>query len=100
MLTAMREIDGAWGEGGGPLIRTAIALAAITHTPIRVRNVRVPRRPPGLAPQHLTAVRAVATLCGAETQGLEPRARPSDVAAPDRGAAGGPARCGRGSACG
>ena len=74
MLTAMREIDGAWGEGGGPLIRTAVALAAITHTPIRVRNVRANRRPTGLAPQHLTAVRAVATLCGAETQGLEPRA--------------------------
>ena len=74
MPTAMREIDGAWGEGGGQLIRTAVALAAITHTPIRVRHVRANRQPPGLAPQHLTAVRAVATLCGAETHGLEPRA--------------------------
>ena len=74
MPTAMREIDGAWGEGGGQLIRTAVALAAITHTPIRVRHVRANRQPPGLAPQHLTAVRAVATLCGAETRGLELRA--------------------------
>lgn len=40
MLTALREIDGAWGEGGGQLIRTAVALAASTHTPIRVHNVR------------------------------------------------------------
>ena len=73
MLTALREIDGAWGEGGGQLIRTAVALAAITRTPIRVRHVRANRRPPGLAPQHLTAVRAVATLCGARTDGLELR---------------------------
>jgi RNA 3'-phosphate cyclase len=71
---ALREIDGAWGEGGGQLIRTAVALAAITHTPIRVRHVRANRQPPGLAPQHLTAVRAVATLCGGETRGLELRA--------------------------
>lgn len=74
MPTAPWEIDGAWGEGGGQLIRTAVALAAITHTPIRVRHVRANRQPPGLAPQHLTAVRAVATLCGARTDGLELRA--------------------------
>ena len=73
-----REIDGAWGEGGGQLIRTAVALAAITHTPIRVRNVRANRQPPGLAPQHLTAMRAVATLCGAQTRGLELRATAFD----------------------
>ena len=74
MFTALREIDGGWGEGGGQLIRTAVALAAITRTPIRVRHVRAHRQPPGLAPQHLTAVRAVATLCGARTDGLELRA--------------------------
>ncbi len=76
----MLAIDGAWGEGGGQLIRTAVALAAIARTPIRVRNVRAARRPPGLAPQHLTAVRAVATLCGATTSGLELRATAFDFA--------------------
>lgn len=70
----MLEIDGAWGEGGGQLIRTAVALAAITRTPIRVRNVRAARRPPGLAPQHLAVVRAVAALCEATASGLELRA--------------------------
>lgn len=47
MLTALREIDGGWGEGGGQVIRTAVALAAITHTPIRVHNVRANQRPLG-----------------------------------------------------
>ena len=58
MSNTIREIDGAWGEGGGQLIRTAVALAAITHTPIRIHHVRANRQPPGLAPQHLTAMRA------------------------------------------
>lgn len=67
----MREIDGAYGEGGGQLLRTACALSAITGEAIRLRNIRLRRTPPGLAPQHLMAVKAVATLCGAEVEGLE-----------------------------
>jgi RNA 3'-phosphate cyclase len=66
----MLEIDGAHGEGGGQLVRTAVALAAVTGTPIRIRDVRARRDRPGLAPQHLTAVGAVATLCGARCEGL------------------------------
>ncbi len=74
----MLDIDGAWGEGGGQLIRTAVALAAITRTPIRVRNARAARRPAGLAPQHLAAVRAAAALCRAATTGAELRATSFD----------------------
>ena len=81
----MIDIDGAYGEGGGQLVRTAAALAAITGTPLRLSNVRARRGRPGLAPQHLAAVRAVAGLCEARCEGLalrassftlEPRARP------------------------
>jgi len=68
------DIDGAHGEGGGQLVRMACALAAITGTPLRLANVRARREPPGLAPQHLAAVQAVAALCGAETEGLALRA--------------------------
>lgn len=67
----MHEIDGSYGEGGGQLVRTAAALAALTGRPFRLRNIRARRPKPGLAPQHLTAVRAVATLCDAEVIGLE-----------------------------
>jgi RNA 3'-phosphate cyclase len=71
----MLEIDGAHGEGGGQLVRTAVALAAVTGTAIRLHDVRARRDRPGLAPQHLTAVNAVATLCGARCEGLAPRAQ-------------------------
>lgn len=71
----MREIDGSFGEGGGQLLRTAVALAAITGEALHVRNIRAKRSNPGLAPQHLTAVKAVAALCGAEVEGLEVKSR-------------------------
>ncbi|SCY31165.1 RNA 3'-terminal phosphate cyclase (ATP)/RNA 3'-terminal phosphate cyclase (GTP) [Nitrosospira sp. Nl5] len=71
----MREIDGSYGEGGGQLLRTSVALAAITGQPVHVYNIRAKRANPGLAPQHLTAVKAVAALCGAEAEGLEVKSR-------------------------
>jgi RNA 3'-terminal phosphate cyclase (ATP) len=71
----MLEIDGSYGEGGGQLVRTAVALAAVTGREIVVRNIRVMRDKPGLAPQHLASVRAVATLCGAQVEGLELRSQ-------------------------
>src|SRR5690606_24000370 len=67
----MREIDGSYGEGGGQLLRLGCALAAITGEPVRVRNIRARRRPPGLAAQHAAAVRAVALLCGGDVEGAE-----------------------------
>jgi RNA 3'-phosphate cyclase len=67
----MREIDGSYGEGGGQLLRTAAALAAITGNAMRIYNIRARRTNPGLAPQHLTAVKAVAALCDAEVEGLK-----------------------------
>lgn len=69
------QIDGAYGEGGGQLVRTAAALAALTGRAIRVDNIRARRDKPGLAAQHLTAMRAVATLCDADVSGMELRAQ-------------------------
>jgi RNA 3'-phosphate cyclase len=63
-------IDGAHGEGGGQVVRTAVGLAAIVGQPIEVASIRARRETPGLAAQHVAAVRAVATLCAAELEGL------------------------------
>lgn len=71
----MLEIDGAYGEGGGQLLRTAVALAALTGMAARISNIRAGRAKPGLAPQHLAAVRAVAELCQARVGGLALHAR-------------------------
>lgn len=47
----------------------AVALSAITGTPVRIRNIRARRHPPGLSAQHLTAIRAVATLSDGQLLG-------------------------------
>jgi RNA 3'-terminal phosphate cyclase (ATP) len=65
------EIDGSYGEGGGQVLRTAISLSALTRKPVRVTDVRAGRSKPGLAPQHLTGVRALAEACRAEVEGAE-----------------------------
>jgi RNA 3'-terminal phosphate cyclase (ATP) len=68
-LYSMLEIDGSYGEGGGQVLRTSLSLAAITGQPIRIEHIRAKRQKPGLAAQHLTAVRAAATICQAELRG-------------------------------
>jgi RNA 3'-phosphate cyclase len=65
------EIDGSTGEGGGQIVRIAVALSAVTSTPVRVVNVRAGRAKPGLAAQHATAIRAVARLCDARVEDAE-----------------------------
>jgi len=67
----MIEIDGGEGEGGGQVIRTAMALSSITKTPIRISNIRAKRPKPGLRMQHLTAVRAVRNICRGTLEGAE-----------------------------
>lgn len=67
----MIVLDGSQGEGGGQILRTSFALAAITQTPLRVENVRAGRAKPGLMRQHLRAVEAAALACGGELVGAE-----------------------------
>lgn len=64
------RIDGSYGEGGGQILRIAIALASLLGAPVNVVNIRAHRPNPGLAAQHLTAIRAVSTLCNAKVQNL------------------------------
>jgi len=62
-------LDGAYGEGGGQILRTAATLAALTGTPVEISHIRAGRSKPGLQPQHLAAVTAAARLCDAELHG-------------------------------
>jgi RNA 3'-phosphate cyclase len=66
----MLEIDGSFGEGGGQILRSALALSLLTGKSFRLRNVRANRRPkPGLQPQHLMSVRAAVEIGRASVKG-------------------------------
>jgi RNA 3'-terminal phosphate cyclase (ATP) len=67
----MIEIDGSLGEGGGQVLRTAIALSALLGKDVHVKNIRGKRPNPGLRAQHMTAIMAVAALSDAEARGLK-----------------------------
>jgi RNA 3'-terminal phosphate cyclase (ATP) len=64
-------IDGSQGEGGGQILRTSLALSAITGTPVTIEKVRAKRPKPGLQRQHLVAVLAAARVCGGQVEGAE-----------------------------
>lgn len=65
------QLDGSILEGGGQLLRVAVALSAVTRQPIQVDKIRLRREKPGLRHQHLAAVKAVAELVDADVSGLE-----------------------------
>jgi RNA 3'-terminal phosphate cyclase (ATP) len=65
------EIDGSFGEGGGQILRTSLALSLVTGTPVRLFNLRAGRKRPGLQRQHLTAVQAAAQVGQARVAGAE-----------------------------
>jgi RNA 3'-terminal phosphate cyclase (ATP) len=65
----MIELDGAVGEGGGQILRSALTLAMITGRPFHIRNIRANRARPGLMRQHLVAVQAALQICGGEATG-------------------------------
>ncbi len=67
----MITLDGSQGEGGGQILRTALALSAVTGTPFEITGIRARRAKPGLMRQHLVSVRAAAAVCGAEVTGGE-----------------------------
>lgn len=67
----MLEIDGSYGEGGGQILRTAVALSTFTKTPIKIINIRANRPKPGIKPQQYIAIKSIKELCDAETNGLE-----------------------------
>ncbi|HZI17386.1 MAG TPA: RNA 3'-terminal phosphate cyclase [Pyrinomonadaceae bacterium] len=65
----MLTIDGSFGEGGGQIIRSSVALSLISGRPFRAYNVRARREKPGLQKQHLTAVLSAAEVGRARVDG-------------------------------
>ncbi len=69
MSTSLVELDGSEGEGGGQILRSALALSLLTQRPFKISNIRANRARPGLQAQHLMCVRAAGTISHATYKG-------------------------------
>lgn len=58
----MIQIDGSYGEGGGAVLRQALALSTLTGKPFEIYNIRKGRPVPGLKSQHLHSIIALEKL--------------------------------------
>lgn len=67
----MIRVDGSFHEGGGQILRTALGLSALTGQAFEITDIRKNRPNPGLRPQHLSCVKAVAELCNGSFEGAE-----------------------------
>jgi RNA 3'-terminal phosphate cyclase (ATP) len=65
------EIDGSYGEGGGQIVRTAVALSAVTGKSVEIKNIRKNRPKPGLKAQHMKAIESDAAICKGKVDGCK-----------------------------
>ena len=75
----MLLIDGSYQEGGGQIIRTALALSVLTQKPFRAVKIRHKRPKPGLKHQHLSCIRALEELANTRVDGARPGAQAIEV---------------------
>lgn len=70
-MGSLITIDGSYGESGGQILRTALSLSTLLQKPVKIINIRQKRPKPGLQPQHLMGVLALAEICQAKVKGAE-----------------------------
>jgi RNA 3'-terminal phosphate cyclase (ATP) len=62
-------VDGSQGEGGGQIVRSALALSLATGRPCRIERIRAGRPRPGLRRQHVACVELAAAIGAARVEG-------------------------------
>ncbi len=63
-------LDGTHGEGGGSMLRYALALSTLTAKPFQMTGIRKGRDKPGLKAQHLFCIKGLEELCNAHADGV------------------------------
>lgn len=69
--TKIKTLDGRTLEGGGQLVRVAIALSALTGQPVAISNIRGNRQKRGLKASHIASILFLTKASGGTVQGAE-----------------------------
>ncbi|KAG9296816.1 hypothetical protein G9A89_002213 [Geosiphon pyriformis] len=64
-------IDGGLMEGGGQVVRNAVAFSCLLKKPIKIENIRAKREKPGLKPQHVSGLKLMGEIFQANVIGDE-----------------------------
>ena len=70
-MGALITLDGSFEEGGGQILRTALACSLLTGKPFTIENIRKGRAQSGLRPQHLACITAAVKLSKGKAEGAE-----------------------------
>jgi len=63
-------VNGSYGPGGGRILRSFLALSATHHKPVTLQHIRANRNLPGLGPQSLRGVKALAYMALTKIEGV------------------------------
>lgn len=73
-MSGLIKLDGSHGEGGGALLRAALSMSALTQQGCQIEHIRTGTKYVGLDVEDITLIKALASICDADTSDLTPGA--------------------------
>lgn len=71
-MSSLIKLDGSHGEGGGALLRSVLSMSALTEQGFQIDHIRTGTKFVGLDVEDITLIKALASLCDADTSDLTP----------------------------
>ena len=71
-MSSLIKLDGSHGEGGGALLRAALSMSVLTQQGFQIDHIRTGTKFVGLDVEDITLIKALASVCDADTSDLTP----------------------------
>lgn len=71
-MSSLIKLDGSHGEGGGALLRSALSMSVLTQQGFQIDHIRTGTKFVGLDVEDITIIKALSSICDADTSDLTP----------------------------